>query len=117
MKEYYDSIDAGKKPALASLNLNQEEALRRSLILQLHHGAIAVPRETYGDDQNTFDALVGILENLARKKMLVNREGVYYVTDEGALSAARIGAELASLSVRSSMANRAVNNIEFREVL
>lgn len=110
LKAFYNSVELGKKPALASMPVSSQEALRRDLILQLHHGVIKWPSPAHEVDRFTLDAITAKLEDLEERELLVSQPDGFEVTYEGSLLAARLGAELSSLEVRRSVVHLTKEN-------
>ncbi|MEP6020379.1 MAG: radical SAM protein [Paracoccaceae bacterium] len=112
LKSYYDCVEAGQKPTLAAVEPNPEEELRRSLILQLHHGNVTIPQDKAEVDSSTLKTVKIFFEELEQRGLVRKHSDTYVVTDKGALSAARIGSDLASLDVRGSLQERMLGSVE-----
>lgn len=112
LKSYYDCVEAGQKPTQAAMKLAPQEKLRRSLILQFHHGNVTIPQDKAEVDSDTLATVSLFFEELEQRGIVRKDADTYIVTDEGALSAARIGSELASLEVRTSLQERAMGSVE-----
>lgn len=103
LSAYYEAVDAGRKPALSTVSLSDEEMVRRSLVLQLHHGLIL--RETLErlfeivdghDEKQTIDALFA-------KKLALDVGSTIELSHNIGTTVAELGLIFSSPAVRNAI--------------
>lgn len=103
LRAYTESVEAGRRPALALVRLNEEERVRRQLILQMHHGTIGNATLEWTKHVAGTQAIAQDLDDLVNRGLLRRSPDGLDLTKEGAVMAASVGLTLASDKVRRSI--------------
>lgn len=106
LKEYFEAVSAGMKPAMSSVSLSDEEVIRRQLVLQMHHGTIHETTVARAAKSSSTQDVSAKLSDLVREGYLVRNDGVLMLSSKGAVNAASIGLLLASTAVADRIRER-----------
>ena len=100
LRAYYETVEEERRPALSLVRIDEEERVRRQLILQMHHGLVSDETIEWAARLEATREIGEKLDRLTDLGLLRRTKVGLELTTEGAVSAASIGLTTASDRVR-----------------